>query len=193
MAWARKNLELFDFVCQFYCISWLKFDLFKVKNDVCIQYNLNFAYCIPTLCVPSKPAEFCKPKGGCHPQLFKPFRMFHKLAKGSKNRFSKCNLQQIFVPNYKAQSFLPKLFKLCPCGKNWPATKVTTLHWIEEKLWTSSSPNPLMEIWPNSTGMILGCSPTQIVQTVLIGCISKSQGQKIAFQNAVFKNLVPND
>jgi len=37
--------------------------------------------------------------------------------------------------------------------------------------------------------MVPGCSPTEIVQMVLIGCMSRSQGQKIGFQNAIFKNL----
>ena len=46
-----------------------------------------------------------------------------------------------------------------------------------------------MVIWPNSTGMVPEWSPTKIVQMVLIGCISKSPGQKVGFQNAIFKNL----
>jgi len=40
------------------------------------------------------------------------------------------------------------------------------------------------------TGMIPGWSPTKVVQMVLIGCISRSQGQKVGFQNAIFKNLL---
>jgi len=48
-----------------------------------------------------------------------------------------------------------------------------------------------MEIRPNSTGMVRGWSPTEIVQMVLIGCISRSRGQKIGFRIAIFKkNLV---
>jgi len=35
-----------------------------------------------------------------------------------------------------------------------------------------------------------GWSPTKIVQIVLIGCISRSLGQKIGFQKAIFKNLL---
>jgi len=46
-----------------------------------------------------------------------------------------------------------------------------------------------MGIWPNSTGMVPGCSPTKIVQMVLIGCIGILHGQKIGFQNATFKGL----
>ena len=54
----------------------------------------------------------------------------------------------------------------------------------------TSSLEPLMGILPNSTGMVPGWSPTEIVQVVLIGCISRSRGQKIGFQNAIFKNLL---
>ena len=49
--------------------------------------------------------------------------------------------------------------------------------------------NRLMVIWPNSTGMVPGWSPTKIVQMVLIGCLCRSRGQKIGFQNATFKIL----
>jgi len=38
--------------------------------------------------------------------------------------------------------------------------------------------------------MIPGCSPTKVVQMVLIGCISRSWDQKVGFQNAIFKNLL---
>jgi len=47
-----------------------------------------------------------------------------------------------------------------------------------------------MGIGSNSTGMVPGWSLTEIVQMVLIGCISRSQGQTIGFQNAIFKNLL---
>jgi len=33
-------------------------------------------------------------------------------------------------------------------------------------------------------------SPIKVVQTVPVGCISRSRGQKIGFQNAIFKNLL---
>ena len=33
-------------------------------------------------------------------------------------------------------------------------------------------------------------SPIKVVQTVPVGCISRSRGQKIVFQNAIFKNLL---
>jgi len=48
----------------------------------------------------------------------------------------------------------------------------------------------LVGFGPNFTGMIPGWSPTKVVQMVLIGCISRSRGQKIRFQNATFKTLV---
>ena len=54
----------------------------------------------------------------------------------------------------------------------------------------TSSLEPLMVISPNSTEMIPGWSPTKIGNMVLIGCICMSQGQKIGFENATFKNLV---
>ena len=38
--------------------------------------------------------------------------------------------------------------------------------------------------------MVPGWSPTKIIQMVLIGCISRSRGQKLGFQNAIFKNLL---
>jgi len=47
-----------------------------------------------------------------------------------------------------------------------------------------------MSFWPNSTGMIPVWSPTKLDQMVLIGCISKSRGQTLGFQNAIFKNLL---
>jgi len=46
-----------------------------------------------------------------------------------------------------------------------------------------------MGIRPNSKGMVPGWSPTKIVQMVLIGGISRSGGQKLGFQNDIFKNL----
>jgi len=46
-----------------------------------------------------------------------------------------------------------------------------------------------MGIRPNWTGMFPGWSPTKIVQMVLIGCISRSRGQKKFFLNATLKNL----
>ena len=54
----------------------------------------------------------------------------------------------------------------------------------------TSSLEPLMIIWPNSIGMVPGWSPTKIVQIVLIGCKSRSRGQKEGFQNEIFKNLL---
>jgi len=74
-----------------------------------------------------------------------------------------------------------------------PAPGVTNLHWIIlGKLQTTSSLKPLMGIWPDLIGMIPGWSPIKVVQTVPVGCINRSRGQKIGFQNAIFKNLVWN-
>jgi len=53
---------------------------------------------------------------------------------------------------------------------------------------TSSPLKPLIGFWPNFTGMIPGWSPTKVVKIVLIGCISRSRGQIVGFQNAIFKN-----
>ena len=47
-----------------------------------------------------------------------------------------------------------------------------------------------MGIWPNFTGMIPGWSPIKVVQTVPVGCISRSRGQYIGFWNKTFKNLL---
>jgi len=49
---------------------------------------------------------------------------------------------------------------------------------------------PLIVFWPDLTGMIPGWSSTKVVQTVLVGCISRSWGQKIGFQNEIFINLL---
>jgi len=50
--------------------------------------------------------------------------------------------------------------------------------------------NCFIGFWPNFTGMIPGWSPIKVVQTVPVGCINRSRGQKIGFQNATFKNLL---
>ena len=57
---------------------------------------------------------------------------------------------------------------------------------------TTSPLKPLIGFRPNFTGMVLGWSSTKVVHTVQVGCISRSQGQKISFQNAIFKNPVGN-
>jgi len=66
-----------------------------------------------------------------------------------------------------------------PLGsKLTPPWGVTILHWIiKGNLQTIPFFEPLMGIWLNSTG-VPGWSPTKIVQMVLIGCISRSQGKK---------------
>ena len=47
-----------------------------------------------------------------------------------------------------------------------------------------------MGIWPNFTGKIPGWSPIKVVQTVPVGCISRSQGQQIGFWKETSKNLL---
>jgi len=44
----------------------------------------------------------------------------------------------------------------------------------------TSSLEPLMGIWPNSTGLVP--DNTKSIQMVLIVCISRSLGQKLGFQ-----------
>jgi len=51
----------------------------------------------------------------------------------------------------------------------------------------TSSLEPLMVIWPNSTEMVPGWSSTKIVQMVLIGCICRSRGQNIGFSKCNFQ------
>jgi len=81
-----------------------------------------------------------------------------------------------------------KVVQIIPLGSKLTRPGVTILHCIiQGKLQTTSSLEPLMGILPNSTEMVHGWSPTEIVQLVLIGCISTSRGQKIGFQNAIFK------
>ena len=60
----------------------------------------------------------------------------------------------------------------------------------QQFLKTTSPLKPLIGFWPNFTGMIPGWSPIKVAQTVPVGSISRSRGQKIDFQNAIFKNLL---
>jgi len=50
--------------------------------------------------------------------------------------------------------------------------------------------NRLWELDKTQQEWSLGGPFTEIVQIVLIRCISRSRGQKIGFQNAIFKNLL---
>jgi len=113
-------------------------------------------------------------------------------------RFSKIFLSETTRPRafiFGILHHLEILYQSCsnyaPEVKIDPAPGVTILHWIIwGKLQTTSSLEPLMVIWPNLTGMVPGWSPTKIVQMVLIGCICRSRGEKIGFQNVIFKNLL---
>jgi len=73
---------------------------------------------------------------------------------------------------------------------NRPVVHNFTLNYIRKTSKMTSYLEPLMRVWPNTTGMVPGWSPTKIVQMVLISCISRSRGQKIGLQNAIFKNLL---
>ena len=52
-----KKLDLYDFECQFSCVSWIKVIIFKVKNDVGLRNTCNriFAYWPFAYCEPSTP------------------------------------------------------------------------------------------------------------------------------------------
>jgi len=104
----------------------------------------------------------------------------HMYVKGSKIGFQ----------NYKALSFhiwyiassrgpLPKLFKLCPWGQNWlrPGGHNFTLNYIKK------SSNDIFS-W-TANGKLTKLNRND----VLIGCMSRSWGQKIGSQNATFKNI----
>ena len=62
---------------------------------------------------------------------------------------------------------------------------VRKLFLLKHLLWKRS-----FRFWPNFTGMFPGWSPTKVVQIVPVGCISRSRGHKIGFQNAIFNNLI---
>ena len=69
--------RVFDFVCHVCCVFCMKIGHLvkkvKVKIYVCVRYNRNSAYCVPTVCVLRTvliPPEYCVLKGGCHPQIY---------------------------------------------------------------------------------------------------------------------------
>ena len=122
-------------------------------------------------------------------------------SRGQKIGFQNAIFKNLLVRNYKAQSFhiwyiassrgpLPNLFKLCPWGQNWPRSggHNFTLNYIRKSsndIFSWTAYGNLTKLNRNGPWV-----PTKIVQMVLIGCISRSQGQKIGFQNAIFKNLL---
>ena len=55
---------------------------------------------------------------------------------------------------------------------------------------TTFPPKPLIGFSPNFTGMILGWSSFEVVQMVLVHCISRSQELKIDFLTKNLKNLL---
>jgi len=117
-----------------------------------------------------------------------------------KCNFQKSSCLKLQVPglsylvyNSIIQRSSTKVVQIMPLGLKLTPSGVTTLNWIIKlNLQTDFFLEPLMGIWPNSTGMVPGWSPTKIVEIVLIGCISRFLGQKIGLQIAIFKNLVWN-
>ena len=57
-------------------------------------------------------------------------------------------------------------------------------------LQTTSPPKPLIGIWPNFTGLILGWFSFKVVQMVPVHCMSRSQELKIDFLTKNLKNLL---
>ena len=89
-------------------------------------------------------------------------------------------------------AILPMQFALSAFSGSWP-----TLFAISSKYWRKC--NKLYLLWNNfnlasgdaiAAENISGWSPTKIVQMVLIGCICRPRGQKIDFQNLIFKYLL---
>jgi len=119
-------------------------------------------------------------------------------SRGQKIGFQKAIFKNLLVWTYKAQGFhiwyiasSTKVVQIIPLGSKMTPSRghKFTLNYIM-KSFNITSFEPLMGIWPNAAGMIPGSSPTKIIQMVLIGCISRSRGQKLGFQNAIFKNLL---
>ena len=54
----------------------------------------------------------------------------------------------------------------------------------------TTSPKPLIGLWPNFTGMILGWSSFKVAQMVPVHCTSRSQELKIDFLTENLKNLL---
>jgi len=114
-------------------------------------------------------------------------------SRGQNIGFQNAIFNKLLVWNYEAQSFniwyiassrgpLPKLFKLCPLGQNWPRPggHNLTLNYIRKSWndffsWTADG--NLAKLNRNGPWV----APTKIVQMVLIGCISSLRGQKIGF------------
>jgi len=130
----------------------------------------------------------------------------HKWVMVSKNSFLKCNFQKSFFLNettrprafiFGIYHHLDVLYQSCsnyaPGIKIDPAPGSQFINFTLSYIRISSNNfflKPLMGILPNLSGMIPGWSPTKFVQMVLIGCISRSQGLKLGFPNAIFKNLL---
>jgi len=120
-------------------------------------------------------------------------------SRGQKISSLNAIFKNLFVWNYKAQGFhiwystssgglLPKFFKLCPWGQNWPTPRGHNLtsnciRKTSTELQTSP-PKLHSEFWL----YFLGRSPTKVVETILTGCISRSWGKKKVFK-VIFKKI----
>jgi len=80
-----------------------------------------------------------------------------------------------------------RVLKVSFCGNPLSVARLSVRPCIRQQfLYTTSPLKPLIGFLPNFTGMIPGWSSTKVVQTVPVGCISRSWGKK----NANFKNLL---
>jgi len=117
---------------------------------------------------------------------------------GQKIGLQNAIFKNLLVWNYKAQSVLtsfiassrgplPKFFKLCPWGQNWPRPggHNFTLNYIMKTSnnflsWTANG--NLTKLDRNGRWVV----PYNVPQMVLIGCISRSQGHKNRFSKFNF-------
>jgi len=117
-------------------------------------------------------------------------------SRGQKIRFQNAIFNNLIVWHYKAQNFhiwyiasstypLPKLFKLCHWGQNWPRPgghnfTYNYIRNISNKFLSFTAYWNLAKLDSNGPSVVL----YQFFLTVLIGCISSSQGFfKCNFQN----------
>ena len=112
-------------------------------------------------------------------------------SRGQKIGFQNAILKNLLVRNYKAQSFhiwfiassrgpLPKLFKLCSWGQNWPRPggHNFTLSYIRKtsnNIFSLTPNGNLTKLHRNDSWVV----PNQSFSKVQVDCISRSRGQKI--------------
>ena len=163
-----------------YCITiFLIFKLheFQLFNQVIIWLKGSLFFIIfrihPTICF-----RFC----------LRPWRYMYA-------KYRKCQKQRPFIWHVSCPILNIKKTKSFAFCSGWaivagfvrrrPSCVVRKLFYLN-----ISSLKRLVGFRPHFPGMIPGWSPTKVVQMVLIGCISRSRGQKVGFQNAIFKNLI---